>query len=52
MLDSVTGVLAGGAYLSMPLRMRLSLALFFTIVRVNRWVRYWKGRSVESRLEW
>jgi flavin-dependent dehydrogenase len=52
MLDSVTAVLAGGAFLSIPLRMRLSLALFFTIVRINRWVRYRKGRSVESRLEW
>jgi len=52
MLDSVTAVLAGGAFLSIPLRMRLSLALFFTIVRINRWVRYRAGRSVESRLEW
>ena len=52
MLDSVTAVLAGGAFLSIPLRMRLSLALFFTIVRVNRWVRSRRGRSVESRLEW
>lgn len=52
MLDSVTGVLAGGAFLRMPLRMRLSLGLFFTVVRINRWVRRRRGRPVESRLEW
>jgi flavin-dependent dehydrogenase len=52
MLDSVTGVLAGGAFLSVPLRMRLSLGLFFTIVRVNRWLRRRQGRPIESRLEW
>jgi len=52
MLDTVTGVLAGGAFLRMRLRMRLSLALFFVVVRVNRWKRRRGGRSVESRLEW
>jgi len=52
MLDSVTGVLAGGAFLRMRLRMRLSLGLFFTVVRFNRWVRRRRGRPVESRLEW
>ena len=51
-LDSVLGVLAGGAFLRMPLRMRGSLAVFFAIVRVNRWVRRWRGRPVESRLGW
>jgi len=51
-LDSVLGVLAGGAFLHMRLRMRGSLAVFFAIVRVNRWVRRWRGRPVESRLEW
>jgi flavin-dependent dehydrogenase len=51
-LDSVTGVLAGGTFLGVPLRMRLSLELFFGIVRVNRWVRRRHGRPVESRLEW
>jgi flavin-dependent dehydrogenase len=51
-LDSVTGVLAGGTFLGVPLRMRLSLELFFAIVRVNRWVRRRHGRPVESRLEW
>ncbi|HET7875530.1 MAG TPA: NAD(P)/FAD-dependent oxidoreductase, partial [Methylomirabilota bacterium] len=52
MLDSVTGVLAGGAFLRMPLRMRLSLGIFFTIVRITRWGRWRHGRPVESRLEW
>lgn len=51
-LDSVLGVLAGGAFLRMRLRMRGSLAVFFAIVRVNRWVRRWRGRPVESRLGW
>jgi hypothetical protein len=52
MLDAVTGVLAGGAFLSMPLNTRLSLGLFFTVVRANRWIRRRQGRPVESRLEW
>jgi flavin-dependent dehydrogenase len=52
MLDAVTGVLAGGAFLSKPLRMRLSLEFFFTVVRVNRWIRRRQGRPVESRLGW
>jgi len=52
MLDSVTGVLAGGAFLRMRLRMWGSLTVFFAIVRVNRWRRRWRGCPVESRLEW
>ena len=52
MLDSVTGVLAGGAFMRMRLRMWGSLMVFFAIVRANRWVRRWRGRPVESRLEW
>jgi hypothetical protein len=36
----------------MRLRNRGSLAVFFAIVRVNRWLRRWRGRPVESRLEW
>ena len=52
MLDSVTGVLAGGAFLRMRLKMWASLMVFFAIVRANRWVRRWRGRPVESRLEW
>ncbi len=51
-LDGVLGVLAGGAFLRMRLRMRGSLTVFFVIVRVNRWLRRWRGRPVESRLEW
>ncbi|HEV2057146.1 MAG TPA: tryptophan 7-halogenase [Methylomirabilota bacterium] len=51
-LDSVLGVLAGGAFLRMRLRMRGSLTVFFAIVRVNRWLRRWRGRPVESRLGW
>jgi len=51
-LDGVLGVLAGGAFLRMPLRMRSSLAIFFVIVRVNRWLRRWRGQPVESRLGW
>lgn len=52
MLDAVTGVLAGGAFLSMPLSTRLSLGLFFAVVRLTRWARRRQGRPVESRLEW
>jgi len=52
MLDAVTGVLAGAAFLRMPLSMRLSLNIFFAIARTNYWVRRLQGRPVESRLEW
>ncbi|HET7875772.1 MAG TPA: tryptophan 7-halogenase [Methylomirabilota bacterium] len=52
MLDTVTGVLAGGAFLRQRLRMRLSLALFFLVVRWSRWTRRRRGDTVESRLEW
>jgi len=52
MLDSVTGVLAGGAFLRMPWRMRFSLVLFFAIVRFNRWGRRRRHLPIESRLEW
>ncbi len=51
-LDGVLGVLAGGAFLRMRLRMKCSLAVFFLLVRANRWVRRWRGRPVESRLNW
>ena len=51
-LDAVTGVLAGGAFLRLRLRMRLPLTVFFFVVHVNRWVRRRHGRPVESRLEW
>ncbi len=52
MVDSVTGVLAGGAFLRRSLRMRISLEVFFTIVRINRWVRRRRGLPTESRFEW
>ncbi len=52
MVDSVTGVLAGGAFLRLSLRMRVSLEVFFTIVRINRWVRRRRGLTTESRFEW
>jgi flavin-dependent dehydrogenase len=51
-LDGVLGVLAGGAFLRMRLRMRGSLTLFFAMVRINGWLRRWRGRPVESRFEW
>ncbi len=51
-LDTVLGVLAGGAFVHVPLRMRLSLEVFFAIVRINRWRRRRHGRPIESRLEW
>jgi flavin-dependent dehydrogenase len=51
-LDSVTGLLAGGAFLRMPLRMRMSLGIFFWLVRINTWRRRWLGQPVESRLSW
>ena len=51
-LDGVLGVLAGGAFVRMPLRMRVALQAFFVIVRLNRWRRRRHGRPVESRLEW
>jgi flavin-dependent dehydrogenase len=51
-LDSVTGVLSGGAFVSTPVRMWLSLEAFFAIVRINRWRRRRHGRPIDSRLEW
>ncbi|HKA64061.1 MAG TPA: tryptophan 7-halogenase [Methylomirabilota bacterium] len=52
MVDGVTGVLAGGAFLRRTLRMRLSLEVFFTIVRINRWTRRRRGLPTESRFTW
>jgi 2-polyprenyl-6-methoxyphenol hydroxylase-like FAD-dependent oxidoreductase len=51
-LDAVTGVLAGGTFMGVPLRMRLSLEAFFAAVAITRWRRRRRGRPVESRLEW
>jgi 2-polyprenyl-6-methoxyphenol hydroxylase-like FAD-dependent oxidoreductase len=52
MVDGVTGVLAGGAFFRLTLKMRISLEVFFTIVRINRWVRRRQGRPTESRFTW
>lgn len=52
MVDAVTTVLAGGAFLSRPLGLRLRLALVFGVARVNGWIRRWRGRPVTSRFEW
>jgi 2-polyprenyl-6-methoxyphenol hydroxylase-like FAD-dependent oxidoreductase len=51
-LDAVTGVLAGGTFMGIPLKTRLSLETVFAAVRLTRWVRRRRGRPVESRLEW
>jgi len=52
MVDGVTGVLAGGAFLRLRLRMRISLEVFFAVVRINRWVRRRRGLTTESRFRW
>jgi flavin-dependent dehydrogenase len=51
-LDAVTGLLAGGAFLRMPLRMRLGLMAFFLLVRATRKRRRRLGLPVESRFRW
>jgi flavin-dependent dehydrogenase len=52
MIDAVLSVVSGGSFLGMRWRTRASLALLFSIARVNVWVRRRAGRPVESRLEW
>jgi flavin-dependent dehydrogenase len=52
MVPAVLNVLSGGSFIRMPLRVRLSLALLFTIARINTWARRRAGLPVESRLEW
>ncbi|MGH7402921.1 MAG: tryptophan 7-halogenase [Candidatus Rokuibacteriota bacterium] len=52
MVDGVIGVLAGGAFVRRSLRLKVGLEVFFTIVRINRWVRRRRGLTTESRLEW
>ena len=51
-VDAVLNVLSGGAFIHMPLRVRLSLTLLFAITRINTWLRRREGLPVESRLEW
>jgi flavin-dependent dehydrogenase len=50
--DAMLSMLAGGFFQKMPWRSRASLALLFSMARVNVWVRRWAGRPVGSRLEW
>jgi flavin-dependent dehydrogenase len=52
MIDAVLSVLSGGSFLGMRWRTRASLALLFSIARINVWVRRRAGRPVESKLEW
>jgi flavin-dependent dehydrogenase len=51
-VTAVLNVLSGGSFIRTPLRIRVALALFFGVVRVNTWLRRLSGRPVESRLEW
>jgi hypothetical protein len=50
-VNTVTFILAGGGFRRIPLKMKLSLELFFAIVRINRQIRRRQGRA-ESRLEY
>jgi flavin-dependent dehydrogenase len=52
MVTAVLNVLSGGSFIRMPLRVRASLSLLFTIARINTWARRRAGLPVESRLEW
>jgi flavin-dependent dehydrogenase len=52
MVDAITTILAGGAFLSRSLGLRARLALVFAVARVNGWIRRLQGRPVQSRLEW
>jgi flavin-dependent dehydrogenase len=52
MFDAVLSVLAGGAFLGMPLRTRLGLEALFAAARLNVSLRRRAGLPVESRLEW
>jgi flavin-dependent dehydrogenase len=51
MMEAVLTVLAGGAFFSMPLRLRVGLELL-GLTRVNTWIRRRAGLPAESRLEW
>jgi flavin-dependent dehydrogenase len=51
-VTAVLNVLSGGSFIRMPLRVRLALALLFTLARINTWTRRRAGLPVESRLEW
>jgi len=51
-VDAVTFVLAGGTFSKVPLKMRLSLWIFYRVVRMTRKVLRRRGESAESRLDW
>jgi flavin-dependent dehydrogenase len=52
MAEAVLTVLAGGAFLSFPWRLRAAMKLLFLLARVKAWSRRRAGLPVESRLEW
>jgi len=52
MYNAVLAVLSGGSFIRMTWRTRASLALLFSLVRINVWVRRRAGLPVASRLEW
>ena len=52
MMEAVLTVLAGGAFLGLPWRLRGALQLLFLLSRVKAWSRRRSGLPVESRLEW
>lgn len=52
MVTAVLSVLSGGSFLGMRWRTRGGLAALYAVARARTWVRRWRGRPVESRLEW
>jgi len=52
MMEAVLTLLAGGAFLGMPWRLRGALELLFLLSRIKAWTRRRTGLPVESRLEW
>ena len=52
MAEAVLTVLAGGAFLSFPWRLRAGMNLLFLLTKITAWSRRRAGLPVESRLEW
>jgi flavin-dependent dehydrogenase len=52
MAEAVLTVLAGGAFLSFPWRLRAAINLLFLLTKITAWSRRRAGLPVESRLEW
>jgi flavin-dependent dehydrogenase len=52
MAEAVLTVLAGGAFLSFPWRLRAAMKLLFLLSKLHAWSRRRAGLPVESRLEW